>query len=189
VSANYEEPRREDLVALGKITRTQGTAGAVRLLPFFSPASRIESLRSAVVYPDVPQAAGATGAALRRLEIDSLRYHKQFVILEFNGIADMDAASQLREATVYTLTENLWPLEDGEYFAYELVGMRVIQVGESPADIGEVIAVQDGAAHDYLKVRGGGKEFLVPMVRQMVRGIDTDRRVVEVDLPEGLMDL
>ena len=183
-----QEARREELVALGKITRTQGSAGAVRLLPFFSPVTRIEELRSPFVYLEVSGDQGQ-GGALARVEIESIRYHKQFIVLEFKEIADMNAAELLRDATVYTEVANLWTLEENQFFVYELVGLRVLQVAEEPMELGRVIAVEDGAAHDYLRVRNAEKEFLIPLVRAMVLKIDVARGEIEVDIPEGLTDL
>lgn len=181
-------PEREDLIALGKITRTQGSAGAVRLLPFFSPLNRIEELKSHRVFLELVAHRPAR-APLRPATIKSIRYHKQFVIVEFLGVSDMTEAEQLRDAIVYTTAEQLWELEEGQFFAFQLVGLSVVQEGPTPLLLGRVVAVDDGAAHDYLRVANESKEFLIPFVEAMIRKVDLGEGVIFVDLPEGLMDL
>ncbi len=180
-------PAPDELVALGKITRTQGHAGAVRLLPFFSPADLIEELKTPHVYVVHQADRGNHKPTVQRLSISSLWYHKQFVILSFDEIQDMNAAEGLRDLTLFTLRENLWELGEGEYFAYELIGMKVI--AEDGNELGEVVAVEDGPAHDYLRVRTESKEFLVPFVLAMIRAIDKSERRIVVSLPEGLTEL
>ncbi|MCX7625152.1 MAG: ribosome maturation factor RimM [Candidatus Sumerlaeaceae bacterium] len=183
-------PTPDELVALGKITRTQGNAGAVRLLPFFSPVTRIEELKTPDVFvaPAAQEATGISGSA-RRLTIESVYYHKQFAILTFHEVPDMTSAEQLRDFILYAEPRNLWELEEAQFFAYELVGMKLVSVGDDRVDIGRVVAVEDGLAHDYLRVAGAKREFLVPFVRAIVRRIDTVERLIEVDIPPGLTDL
>jgi 16S rRNA processing protein RimM len=175
------------MVALGKITRTQGHAGAVRLLPFFFPRDLIEELKKPEVFVRLRKSAQPGGAAFERLSISRVWYHKQFIILEFEEISDMNAAERLRDQLLYVEPTNLWELKEDEYFAYELVGMQVCT--ESGQRLGEVIAVEDGPAHDYLRVRSTAKEFLVPFVRAMIRAVDKSSETIVAELPEGLMDL
>lgn len=185
------KPTPDELVALGKITRTQGHAGAVRLLPFFSPVTRIQELRTPEVFIAPPMSGtGGTGSSPRRLSIASVHYHKQFAILSFHEVHDMTSAEQLKDLILYARPENLWPLEEEQFFAYELVGMKLVSLVENRCEeIGTVVAVEDGLAHDYLRVKTAEKEFLVPFVRAIVQRVDTVERVIEVDLPEGLAEL
>lgn len=175
-------PREDELVALGKITRTQGHAGAVRLLPFFSPPDKIEGLRSQLVF------VGYAGGDCRPLRLNVVTYHKQFVIVSFEEIPDMTAAEQLRDMIVYTTPAALWEAGEEEYFAYELVGMRLL--GASGEELGKVVALEDGMAHDYLRVQNQhAREFLVPFVKAFVNEIDRQTRTIRVSLPEGLTEL
>jgi len=179
-------------VALGKITRTQGTAGAVRLLPFFFPPERLEFAKSRTVYVydhDDLSSPPLCSSPSRKLSIERFWYHKQFIILEFHEIQSMTEAELLRDRTLYIRQEDLWDLAEGEYFEFELVGMRILSVPDNTI-IGEIVAVEDGAAHDYLRVSPpGSHEFLIPFVREFVHEIDREQKVVRVSLPKGLTEL
>jgi len=183
VEKNFHD---SELIAIGKITRTQGNTGAVRLLPFFSPPERLEALASRLTFIAPPDLTAVP--SLRELHISTISYHKQFIILRFEEIPDMNAAELLRGQTLYVREQDLWELNEGEFYAYRLIGLSVVdkQTGDW---FGDVIAVEDGAAHDYLRVKNARSEFLIPFVRAMIHKISfTDKRIL-VDLPPGLMEL
>jgi 16S rRNA processing protein RimM len=183
--------RLEDLVALGRVTRTQGNAGAVRLLPFFSPPQRFEELIGDELLaireeggPELP----ATASDPIPLHFTDFSYHKQFIIVWFAEIPDMNAAEKLRGCVLYVPPDRLWPTEQGEYFTHELEGFDIVDE-ISGERIGTAKAIEEGAAHDFIRVAAPGREFLVPFVRAIVKQIDPDQRRMIVSLPEGLRDL
>jgi 16S rRNA processing protein RimM len=70
---------------------------------------------------------------------------------------------------------------------FQVRGMRVVLPDGRP--LGEVVDVLQMPAQDLLVVRGGGREHLIPNVAPIVRRVDTEARCVEVDPPDGLLDL
>ncbi len=74
--------------------------------------------------------------------------------------------------------------EEGEYFHYELLGLKVRTVeGE---DLGEVAEILETGSNDVYVVRGAAGEILVPALSKVVREIDIASGLMVVDLPEGL---
>ncbi len=67
-----------------------------------------------------------------------------------------------------------------------LIGLSVRQVGEREI-IGTVVDSFDNGAHQVLVIHHGKKEFLVPLVDDIITGIETD--AVVIDPPPGLLDL
>lgn len=182
-----------DWIVLGRITRTQGHRGAVRLFPFFEPLERLEQLPTRQVRWHLPvtgKPAGAVPRLSRTLTIESMRYHKHFVILTFAGIPDMTAAEALAGGEIAVTRDELWPVEDGQFFAFDLVGLEVVD-GPTGRRIGTVESLVPGAAQDLLRVRKtqGGATFLIPFVRPLVSGVDLDTRRVTVALPPGLEEV
>jgi 16S rRNA processing protein RimM len=156
--------RLEDLVALGRVTRTQGNAGAVRLLPFFSPPQRFEEL----IGDELLAIREEGGPELPATASDPIPLH----FTDFS----------------YVPPDRLWPTEQGEYFTHELEGFDIVDE-ISGERIGTAKAIEEGAAHDFIRVAAPGREFLVPFVRAIVKQIDPDQRRMIVSLPEGLRDL
>ena len=117
--------------------------------------------------------------ALRRSRVAPKDLDLCFVVRIWGG---RDAAEQLRGAV---LTAD--PLAtDDDLWAHELIGCEVRDL--SGRVLGTVAEVLGGPGQPAYRVRGE-REFLVPGVEPIVRRVDLVRRIIEVDLPEGLEDL
>lgn len=102
-------------------------------------------------------------------------------IVRVSIAADRESAAALRGSELRVEAAAAAPLEPGEYWAEELVGCRVESGGE---ELGTVTALLPLPSCECLEVgrRGGGPQLLVPMVRDAIRAIDVERRVIEIDL-------
>lgn len=79
-------------------------------------------------------------------------------------------------------------LDEGEVFYHDLVGMKVVTAAEG--DIGVVAEVYDAPSGPLLSVkREAGKELLIPFVRETIRRLDAAEKVLELEVPPGLLDL
>lgn len=180
-------PSRSDLVLLGKLTRTQGHRGALRLLPEFAPLDRIERLKTKELFLEQ---AGKPGSPLQAVHLSDFSYHQQHVIVTFDEIPDMTAAEGIRGAMVYVREDQLWDLDEGEFFTHDIVGFTIVDDATAKA-IGNVRRVEPGAGHDFLVVKHAERsgEFLVPLVKEIVHRVDKAERQIRVSLPEGLDEL
>lgn len=79
------------------------------------------------------------------------------------------------------------PLDEGEVFFHQLVGMRVV-AGEE--EVGTVADVYEAPSGHLLSVRRPGKkELMLPFVGEIVRRVDVEARVLEIEPPPGLLEL
>ena len=145
----------------------------------------------------VTGAHGVTGEVRLKLfgeGLDELKRHKRFnggaltlkklrddgkggAIARFEEVADRNAAEALR-GTVLTIPRSaLPPLEEGEYYYADLIGLPAVSdAGEA---LGEVIAVENFGAGDVLEIeRPDGKRFMVPMTEAAVPEWNGERLVV-----------
>lgn len=164
----------------------------MRLRPYFEPVEQFDELRDRRLFFS-PSREPARTTLTPKLEectqydVEGFFYHQGCVILELVGIDDMASAERLVGSDVWVRNEDLWPLGEGEFLAYELEGAAVVDTqGNS---LGTVVCVDPGPGHDFLRVKAGQKEFFVPMVRQFVVKVDLSSAAVTVDLPPGLTDL
>ncbi|HET6765717.1 MAG TPA: ribosome maturation factor RimM [Longimicrobiaceae bacterium] len=98
-----------------------------------------------------------------------------------------DAQDALRGLSLLMPADQAAPLDDGEVFYHELVGMKVTAAGEP---VGTVRGWYESPAGFLLEVRGGaGKDILIPFVATMVRRVDRAERTMDLDVPAGLLDL
>jgi 16S rRNA processing protein RimM len=116
------------------------------------------------------------------LKPEEARYRKNFFYLSFRGLSTIDEVSFLVTKELFVREEDLRPLDTGEYYEYQLIGLNVINV--DGAGLGKVGSVMHTAAGGILVV-AGEREYLIPMVEGFIVAVNIERGTVEVDI-EGL---
>ena len=173
-----------DLLVVGRIGKPQGIKGEV-------------TVQVRTDDPDTRFAAGqvlhAEPAERGPLTVAASRWQNGRLVVAFEGVADRNAAELLRETLLQVDARTLPPPEDeDEFHDHVLRGMTAVLVGGAPlgvvADVlhlphGDVLVVQ------RQDVEGTSAELLVPFVKAMVPVVDVAARRLEVDPPEGLLDL
>jgi 16S rRNA processing protein RimM len=150
------------------------------------------------VRTDDPELRFAPGAVLRakasddrerKYVIETVRVHGGRLLVRFGGVADRDAAEVLKGSRFVIDSEDLPPIDEPDtYYDHQLEGLRVRTA--AGRDIGTVAEVLHTAAGELLAVnRGGAGELLVPFVSAIVTAVSLDSRTVEIDPPEGLLEL
>lgn len=129
------------------------------------------------------------GGAERSFVIDSVRAHGGRLLVRLDGVADRDAADGLRGTLFLVDTATLPPIEDpDEFYDHQLEGLAVRTVGGG--DVGVVAEVLHTPAGELLSVKTPtGAEVLVPFVAAIVPRVSLADGLVEIDPPEGLLDL
>ena len=156
-------------VTLAAIAGAHGVTGEVRLKLFgegFATLKRHKSFN-----------AGAL--TLKSLRDDS----KGGAVARFAELADRTAAEQLRGTQLTVPRSELPPLDEGEYYHADLIGLPAIS--DAGDAIGSVVAVENFGAGDVLEIeRPDGKRFMVPMTDAAVPEWNSERVVVSADFAE-----
>jgi 16S rRNA processing protein RimM len=146
--------------------------------------------------PDIRFAPGTTLRARRRDEperdyvVDSAHEHGGRLLVRLDGVADRDAAESLRGTLFVVDSEALPPIDDpDEFYDHQLEGLRVLTTGGTR--VGTVAEVLHTAAGELLAVRteGDGGEVLIPFVSAIVISVSLEDQTIEIDPPEGLLEL
>lgn len=128
------------------------------------------------------------GEPAERFEVGSARSYADRLVLGLRGVEDAAAAAGMRGRWVLAPADEVPDLPEGEYYAARLVGLSVVE--EAGEALGRVADVLETAAGAILVVaRDGGREAMIPLVREFVREVDEDRGIVRVRLPEGLLEI
>jgi 16S rRNA processing protein RimM len=166
------EPR---FLIIGKVERPHGVRGEVRVSILTDLPERFTWLKRVFV----------GDRTLREYGVEAARLHGGTVLLKLTGIDDRNAAESLRSMLLQVPAEESIPLEEGEYFLYQLVGLEVVsETGEVIGELQEVI--ETGANYVFL-VRGPLGEVLLPDTKEVVRQIDFEQRRMTVHLLPGLL--
>lgn len=131
--------------------------------------------------------ARAPDPAFPRFTVEASRPHKNGFLVRFEGVEDRNAAGMLAGRYLLRPIEEMEPLDEGEVFYHQLLGMRVVTVdGE---EVGEVVEVFDLAPAHLLEVRGDAGTRFVPFAETIVVEVDAEAGRIVVDPPEGLLEL
>jgi 16S rRNA processing protein RimM len=124
----------------------------------------------------------------RTFIVDGVREHGGRLLVRLAGVDDRDAADALRGSLFVIDSEDLPPIDEPDtYYDHQLEGLRVRTT--TGADVGVVAEVLHTAAGELLAVRRDSDEVLVPFVGAIVTSVSLDDRTVEIDPPDGLLDL
>lgn len=114
----------------------------------------------------------------KECSIESVRWHGEFLVLRLSGVETRDHAEQLRGAWLLIPPEERMPLEEGQYYISDLIGMEVFT--ESGERIGKLKDVRQGAAYDFYDI---GK-YTIPAVEEYILSVDVPNKRMTVRLPE-----
>jgi 16S rRNA processing protein RimM len=168
-------------VAVGRILRERGRIGEVTAEIYSSQPGRAEKLKDVML---------GLGGLRRPVQVERLWYHNGRPVFKFYGIDSISDAEIWRGAELLAPASERARPEQGEYSHDELIGCEIW----GPQPLGIVRGVEDYGSQILLRVekyaeKNAGGEMLVPFVKAICREIDVARKVIRVELPEGLAEL
>ena len=176
---NLIDKSRDDLLKIGVITSTHGLRGQVKVFPTTEDVKRFDQLVGENVLIDA-------AAGLRAFTVDKVQYFKSMVILKFQEIDTIKEIQQYRGNEIYVTREQAIPLEAGEYFIGDLIGMRVVlEDGTLFGVVKDVL--QTGANDVYVVETSEHGEVLLPAIRDCIQKIEPEKSTMTVHLMEGLI--
>jgi 16S rRNA processing protein RimM len=123
---------------------------------------------------------------VERYPLDSIRPHKGILLVKLGGRDDRDAADELRGMLVQIPLEDAVPLDEDEYYHFQLTGVDVeTETGEW---LGRVADVIETAAHDVYVVHGPRGEVLLPAIEDVILKLDVEEREMVVHLLPGMLE-
>lgn len=166
----------EDLLQVGVITTTHGIRGEVKVFPTTDDPRRFEELPSILL---------DTGKELCELEIQRVKYFKQFVILKFRDVDDINEIEPYKGKSLYVTRDMAVPLEENEYYIADLIGMDVFL--EDGSLFGRIKDVLETGANDVYIVQTQEKEVLIPAIKDCILQVDVESNKMVIHLMKGLV--
>lgn len=166
----------EDLLQVGGIANTHGIRGEVKIFPTTDNPKRFNELDKVKL---------DTGKEYLELEIERVRFYKQFVILKFKGLDHINDIEKYKGKGLWITREQAVKLEEDEYFIMDLIGMPVYN--EEMEKIGYMKDVMTTGANDvYVIDRENEKELLLPAIKQCILEVHIQEHFMKVHVMEGL---
>ena len=165
----------EDLLQVGLITTTHGIRGEVKVFPTTDDPHRFEVLPSILL---------DTGKELCELEIQRVKYFKQFVILKFKDVDDINEIEPYKGKSLYVTRDMAVPLKENEYYIGDLIGMEVFL--EDGSYFGTLKDVMETGANDVYIVQTEDREVLIPAIKDCILKVDVEDNKMTIHLLKGL---
>ncbi len=162
-------------LTIGQILKPHGVHGEVRVRPLTDLPERFSWLDEVYLGEKTPQLTKIAG----------VRFHKDLVLIKFEGLTNRDQVENLRGQLVQVLESDAIPLEDGEYFLYQLEGLQVVT--DTGDTLGKISRVIETGANNVFVVKGASGEILLPDIDDVVLEIDFDNGRMLVHLLPGLI--
>ena len=162
------------MIYVMQIVNTHGVRGEVKALHFTDGEAFFRKVKTVYKEDGTP------------MEINSWRFQKGAVLLNFNSIDTMELAEKLKFTKLYAKKEDLPKLPKGEYYFFELIGLKaILPDGE---ELGEVTDVIENNASNLLEIKKtDGDKVLVPNIPVFVSEVDTDKGKIFITPIEGLI--
>ncbi len=167
----------EQMLQVGVITATHGIRGEVKVYPTTDDATRFDDLKRVIL---------DAGKQQIPLEIQSVKYFKQFVILKFKGIDNINDIERYKKCPLLISREDAVDLEEDEYFIADIIGMEVYT--EDGVHFGTMKDVMETGANDvYIIDSKEYGEVLLPAIKECILNVDEEEGKITVHIMEGLL--
>ncbi|MBI4540271.1 MAG: 16S rRNA processing protein RimM [Gemmatimonadetes bacterium] len=172
-------------LAVGYVEKPHGTKGElrVRLLSdrvhvYFAEGARVRIAGPGGELPD---------GDYPPTEVERARPFQRGLLVKLDVLHDRSAAEAVRQRYLLVPFEEVEPLEEGELFYHQLLGLTAVTpTGEA---LGVVSEIYELASSHLLEVRGSERTHLIPLVGAIVKAVDLDADRIVLDPPPGLLEL
>lgn len=167
----------EELLQVGVITSTHGVRGEVKVFPTTDDAARFKQLKHVLL---------DTGREMKPLEIQGVKFFKQFVILKFKEIDNINDIERYKRCPLLVERKDAVELKEDEYFIADMIGIQVeTEDGEVFGTLKDVM--ETGANDVYVIDTEEHGEVLVPAIKECILDVDVENRKMTIHLMDGLI--
>ena len=117
----------------------------------------------------------------------SVRLHGSAMLVSFRGLNSPETAGRLRNTWVYVTAADRPPLPEGKIYQHQVLGMRVVT--DEGRELGQLVDIfETGANNIYVVKTMDKKEILLPVIPDVILGIDLLKGEILIHLIEGLIE-
>ncbi len=173
---SYNKHDEMEYIAVGQLRRPHGVRGEILMAVWTEFPERLKP--GVMVY---------LGTGHEPVYIHSVRNHGDGLLLAFKDYHDRETVGLLRNQVVMVRTADLPPLENGDVYIHQLLGMTVLE-DENDRVLGTLVEILETGANDVYIVRDQlGAEILLPAIDPVIVEIDLSNRQIRVHLLPGLI--
>jgi 16S rRNA processing protein RimM len=164
-------PPEETRLSIGGVVGTHGLHGELKIRLSTDDPEHLSQIKWVYV-----------GDSDQRRRVQGIRFHSGMALLKIAGVRNREEANALRGEKIRISGKDARPLDEGEYFYYQLVGLAAYD--EEETGLGTVVDIIETGTNDVLVIRSeNGEELLIPNHPDFVPVIEPDRGRITVKSP------
>jgi 16S rRNA processing protein RimM len=168
----------ENFKLIGKVKAARGLGGEIFVLVFSKQTSWAKKIKNIGL--------GADASSLQVFQVEKIKPYKEGLILSLAGITDRNQSEKLKGLMCF-IPETLLSSAKGErIFLSEILGF---QIRDGEKLVGEIKSFSSNGPQDILVVENGSATYEIPFVEAFIVKIEFERRLIQMNLPEGLLSL
>lgn len=157
---------------IGKIVNTFGIKGEVKVLPYTENIEQFKKIKKIYI-------------SNKEVKLQSVKYHKNTVILKLEGVDDMTSAENLR-GSIIEIERSKEKLPKDTYYIADLIGLDVYT--DEGNLLGKLEDIYNTGANDIYTVRTeDDKQILLPSIKEVIKEIDMENKKIIVHILKGLI--
>ncbi|MCD6363233.1 MAG: 16S rRNA processing protein RimM [Synergistetes bacterium] len=171
--------RRRGLIAIGKVISAHGLKGVLKIMPLTDFPERFKERKRFVFYNEEDN-------VVFEGDLESVSMGDRFILLKVKGCDSRERALKLVGALIKVREEELPPLQEGEYYFHQIIGLDVYTVqGER---LGRVVDIIRTGANDVFQVKGEQREYMIPALKRVVREVNLKKGIMIIEPMKGLLE-
>lgn len=167
-----------EYIAVGRFGRTRGVSGEIYINPLTDFPDRFRKGKIFWMKSE---------DGWKEIKLTSGKQYSNRPAVKVEGIKNREEVRSLTNSFLYIQKDEVQKLPEGKFYLFDLVDCQVVD--EENKFYGRVVEIEKNPANDLLVIetKDGGK-YLFPMVREYIKKIDTDGKIIIIDPPEGIFD-
>jgi 16S rRNA processing protein RimM len=163
---------------LGHISKVHGIKGEVIAYLDVDDPEKYTNLESVLV---------RTKQGLIPFFIESIRIRASLATIKFDEIDSIEDVERLKSCKLFLPLDQLPDLGDNQFYFHDIIGYTIVD--KRLGVLGKVTNVYDSGAQELIAVNHQEKEILFPIHDDLITRVNKEKKVMDVDLPEGLVNL
>ena len=161
------------MTSIGKIVKTQGNKGELRVLPFLDFFEHLEKLDFVYIQD-------------KKFEVQGIRAHNKFIALKLKGCDSIDSGKEFIGRSVEVPEDSIKKLSKDQFYWHDILGLSVFD--EEGNSYGQIKEVFPTGSNDVFVLKEKEKEILIPATKDVIKEINLKEKKVIIHLIDGLIE-
>jgi 16S rRNA processing protein RimM len=181
-------PENKELIFIGKITKSVGLKGYVKVISLTDFNKRFLSLDTVYIFEDKCNTLIRNRASeTLEFKIEDIVFLNDHIRVKFENYNSKNEADELKECFLAIDESEKVELSKDEYYFFDLINLKVYS---NKIEIGVVTEIENYGGDNLLSVEliENKRKILIPLRTQFIKKIDIKNNTIDVALIDGFIE-